>query len=170
MLIQILERFLLIGIIIIFYSNSYSQSFYSANGNYLGKIEFYSQVQRNCGNCGVLLDKLGNKIGEVSPPGGYRRYTNNNGDVICSWSMNRNYCLFDKCTYSVVQDQKQRSRYTIYDGNRKISSASCITNETTGKTKVYFYSTDGSLLLTASCPDNTEFYIDLSIAFFLIFR
>jgi hypothetical protein len=168
MLIQILGRFFLFGIIVFFYTNSYSQSFYSANGNYLGKIEYYSDVQRNCGNCGVVLDKLGNKIGEVSPLGGYRQFTNNNGDVICSWSMSNTYCVYDKCTYSVVLDTKQRSRYTIYDGNKKIGSARL--ESSSNKLKVYFYSTDGSLLLTASCPSDTGHNFDLSMAYFLIFR
>lgn len=163
----------LLSCLIIFSLNSYSQSFYTANGNYLGKVEFYSQVQRNCGNCGVLLDKSGNKIGEVSPPGGYRQFKSNNGNVICSWSdedYNTNLQRFGQ--YSVDKtnrNTKNNNGYIIYDGNKKIASAKI------KGLKINFYSTYGNLLMIASCSTNAFGEVnghdfDVSTSYFLNFR
>jgi hypothetical protein len=163
------KKHFLLSCLIIFSLNSYSQSFYTANGNYLGKVEFYSQVQRNCGNCGVLLDKSGTKIGEVSPGGGYRQFKSNNGNVICSWSMDKDYFTNNNRRYSAVKDKKQTNGYIIYDGNEKIASAKI------KGLKINFYSTNGNLLMIASCSTNAFGEVnghdfDVSTSYFLNFR
>lgn len=158
------KNFFLLSSLFIFSINSYAQSFYTANGNYLGKVEYYSQVKRNCGNCGVLLDKLGNKIGEVSPIGGYQQFKNNNGDVICSWSMDSDYFINDNRRYAAVWDTKQ-SRYFIYNGSKKVASFK------TNDSKINFYSNGGNLLMIASCSGQVNLHVvDVCITYFLMFR
>lgn len=167
MLKQVFEKFSLFSIVLIFSTISYSQSFYSSSGNYLGKLDYYSKAQRNCGNCAVLLDKLGNKIGEVSPNGGYRQFTNNEGDVICSWTMNNVYFINNR-KYSAIKDAKQTNSYIIYEGNKKIAIAKIM------GLKINFYSTNGNLKMSASCLTNSYGQanghdFDVSISYFLRF-
>ena len=134
-----------------------AQQFYNSNGNYIGEVSYTNTINMKCGNCGAIYDKIGNKIGEASPIGGYREFTNNNGKTIGSWS------LYDRQVYN------QNRSLLGYEKNDKIFNSQ---NKQIGFVKLkdqewIFYSLTGRKLMSAKV--RTQHDMDVSLAYFLIF-
>lgn len=153
------NKFFVFFFIFILFSNKiFTQVFFNANGTYIGEISYIYSGRLNCGNCGAILDKSRNKIGEASPIGGYRQFTNNDGVEITYWTMESSLYLNKALVGYVLKDKIFNATGKII-GNYKIN----------GGTLTFYSLTKKTLMSTKRSTDINGHDLDLALAYFFTY-
>jgi hypothetical protein len=150
--------FVFFFIFILFSNKNFSQVFFNANGTYLGEISYSYSGRLNCGNCGAILDKTRNKIGEASPIGGYMQFKNNEGGTISYWTNNRSVYVNETLIGYSLNDK-------LYNSARKVVGYYKINGST-----LTFYSSSKNTLMSAKGSTYISGHtFDLAMAYFFTY-
>jgi hypothetical protein len=132
----------------VFGFSSFSQTieFFNPSGGKIGKISYDDTPKMECGNCGALFDRFGNKVCEVSPIGGYRQFKGASG-IFCEWTLD--YKVFEGSILKGYAKEDWNGKYRflkLFSKEGKQIGYTKFDSELLTKT---FYSMSGKVLMTA---------------------
>lgn len=150
-------------------SSSQTVEFFNSSSKKIGEISNSNTPNMKCGNCLAHFDRFGNKVGEVSPPGGYQEFTNLTGEVICKWTDDSR--IFERSElrgYSKQNNDNIRD-HRLYDKQGRQIGYTKI--DKVERNQLFFYSMSGKLLMKVTTSSIYisiyDFYI--SLAYFFVF-